>query len=135
MYQQTTKSIRFDVKYVLARIKHHTAVIFPELFTTGGIIVALYLELPPVFSNIFSWYMVNRLVILGSPGHYILSIHNGVDECNMYDRVLLDMLCHLKMVKLTEISLVTFTTTMAVHALLTKISTMAATWMNVCFIG
>ena len=52
-YQQTTKPIRFDVKYVLAWIKHHTAVIFPELFTTGGVIVALYFELPQVFSNIF----------------------------------------------------------------------------------
>ena len=70
--------------------------------------------------------MANRLVILGSPGHYILSIHNGGDECNMYDRVLLEMLWHLKMVKLPEISLVTLTITMAVHALLNKISTMVA---------
>ena len=40
-----------------------------------------------------------------------------------------------KMVKLPEISLVTLTTTMAVHALLTKISTMAATRMYGCFIA
>ena len=52
-YQKTTKSIRFDVKYISARIKHHTAVTFPELFTAGGVIIALYLEPPQVFSNIY----------------------------------------------------------------------------------
>ena len=53
----------------------------------------------------------------------------------MYDKVLLEMLRHIEMVKLPEISLVTLTNTIAVYAILSIIATMAATRMYVCFIG
>ena len=36
----------------------------------------------------------------GTPGHFILSIGNGSDGCNIYDRVLLEILCHLNMFKI-----------------------------------
>ena len=65
--------------------------------------------------------MANRLIILVSPGHYILSIHNGGDECNMYFKVLLEMLWHLKMVKIAS----ALTTMMTVHALIAEIATIA----------
>ena len=42
---------------------------------------------------------------------------------------------HLRMVKLPEISLVTLTITLVVHAILSLIATMAATRMYVCFIA
>ena len=63
-----------DVKYISARINHHTAVTFPELFSTGGVIIALYLGPLKPFQTSFSCYLANNLVILGTTGHCILSI-------------------------------------------------------------
>ena len=69
------------------------------------------------------------IIKVSTPGHYKLGICNGGDGCYIYDSVLLEMLWHLKMVKIAS----ALTTMMAVHALIAEIDTTAATRMYVCF--
>ena len=57
-----------------------------------------------------------------------MSICNEGDGCNVYDWV-------QKWLTLLEISLVTLTTMIVVHALIAEIATIAATRMYVCLIG